>query len=102
MAERKAKLRQRIPWGIKTFALTFGFVGILTGLGIYQVWQQYEVYSLGVELSHETLSYRALLDNNRRLRLERATLKRGERVRKEATERMGMRIPMPHQVVEIR
>lgn len=92
----------RVIWGVKSFLLTLTFVGILSGLGMYQVWHHYQVYSLGMELSSETLEYRDQLEENRRLRLELATLKRVERIRGEARKRLGMRVPAPQDIREIR
>ena len=82
--------------------LTFMFVTLLTSLGIYQVWQRYQVYALGLELSTSTLQYRAHLQENRKLRLELATMKRADRIRTEAAERLGMGVPAPQDIVEIR
>ncbi|MFT5431433.1 MAG: cell division protein FtsL [Myxococcota bacterium] len=98
VAERET---ERAIWGIKTFLLTLVFVSVLVGLGIYQVWHRYQVYSLGMDLSSETLSYRDGLDHNRKLKLELATLKRVERIRGEAEERLGMRVPAPQDVIEV-
>jgi len=78
------------------------FVTLLTSLGIYQVWQRYQVYALGLELSTGTLQYRAQLQENRKLRLELATMKRADRIRAEASERLGMGVPAPQDIVEIR
>ena len=89
-------------WGVKRLALTLSFVGVLTGLGLFQVWQRYQVYRLGMQLSAETLRYRSLLDDNAKLKLELATLKRVGRIRHEAEERLHMRTPVPHDIVEIR
>ena len=61
----------------------------------------FDLYSLGMSLSGETLRYRALLEDKKKLRLERATLKQPERIRQEAAARCGMRVPAPTDVVEI-
>jgi cell division protein FtsL len=82
--------------------LTLVFVAVLTSLGIYQVWQRYEVYSLGLSLSTETLQYSSLLDESRKLKLELATIKRAGRIRREAANRLGMHVPPPQDIVEIR
>jgi cell division protein FtsL len=96
-----AQVKSSPYWGLKTFALTLGFVIALLSLGVYQVWQRYDLYSLGMSLSGETLRYRALLEDKKKLRLERATLKQPERIRQEAAARCGMRVPAPTDVVEI-
>ncbi len=109
MAQRKQKQGKepsrggpKLSWGLRSFVLVAVFVSILTSLGIYQVWHRYQVYQLGMELSTETLKYRSMLDESRRLRLELATLKRVERIRREASDRLGMRVPAPQDIVEIR
>jgi len=96
-----AQVKSSPYWGLKTFALTLGFVIALLSLGVYQVWQRYDLYSLGMSLSGETLRYRALVEDRKKLRLERATLKRAERIRQEAASRLGMHHPAPTDVVEI-
>ena len=98
-AERET---ERVIWGLKTFLLTFVFVGVLVGLGIYQVWHRYQVYSLRMQLSSETLQYRDGLEENRKLRLELATLKRVDHIRAEAHERLQMRVPAPDDIIEVR
>ncbi len=92
----------RAGWGVKPFTLILTFVGLLVVLGVYLVWTRYQVYTLGVELSRETIRYRALLDEQKKLRLELSTLKRPARIRKEAAERLGMQVPAPQDIVEIR
>ena len=100
--ESTSQAAGRVFWGVRSFVLTLLFVGMLTGLGIYQVWHRYQVYSLGMELSEETLRYRAYLEENRKLRLELATLKRVEQIRTKAADRLDMRVPAPQDIVEIR
>ncbi|MFT7621298.1 MAG: cell division protein FtsL [Myxococcota bacterium] len=92
----------RLPLGIRNFVLIFTFVGVLTSLGVYQVFHRHRVYSMARELSTETLRYRTLLDESRKLRLELATLKRVGRIRREASDRLGMHVPAPQDIVEIR
>ena len=99
--ERAPEAERRV-WGIKTFTLTLVFVAVLAALGVYQVRQRYQVYSLGVSLSQATLEYRVALDQNKKLRLELATLKRAGRIRREAAERLEMHVPAPQDIVEIR
>ena len=93
---------RRVIWGAKAFALTAVWVVILVALGLYQVWQRHQVHFLGVELSNETLQYRRAYDENRRLRLELASVKHVDRVRADAEKRLGMRVPAPQDLIEIR
>ncbi|HIA03897.1 MAG TPA: hypothetical protein EYN66_18675 [Myxococcales bacterium] len=93
---------RRYAEGIRSFVLTLVFVAVLSALGMYQVWQRFEVYALGLELSTETLQYRSMLDDSRKLKLELATIKRAGVVRQEAATRLNMHVPPPQKVVEIR
>ena len=92
----------RRVWGVKVFLLSFGFVTALSLLGMYRVWTQYQVYSLGQDLSRETLQYRAARDENQKLTLELSTLKETRVIRSKAEKRLGMLQPAPQDVVEIR
>ena len=92
----------RVVWGAKVFAFTVLWVGALVGLGLYHVWQRHEVHQLGVELSTETLKYRSRYEENRKLRLELASVKRADRVRARAENRLEMRVPAPQDLIEIR
>jgi cell division protein FtsL len=92
----------RRVWGVKVFLLSFGFVTVLSLLGMYRVWTQYQVYSLGQDLSRETLQYRSAREENQKLTLELSTLKEARVVRSRAEQRLGMHQPAPQEVVEIR
>ena len=93
---------RRVIWGAKAVGLTAAWVAVLVVLGLYQVWQRHQIHLLGVELSTQTLRYRAAYEENRKLRLELASVKHVDRVRDEAEKRLGMRIPAPQDLVEIR
>jgi cell division protein FtsL len=92
----------RVVWGAKAFALTFLWVGALTALGVYHVRNRHEVHRLGVELSTETLRYRSRYEENRKLRLELSSVKHADRVRDQAEKHLGMRVPAPQDLIEIR
>lgn len=94
--------RRRAPWGVKTIVLTLLFVTSISLLGMYQVWQRYQVYRLGMELSHETLRYRSLLEEHKKLKLELATLKNVDRLVERAEGHLEMHVPAPQEIVEIR
>jgi len=94
--------RRRAPWGVKTVALTLAFVSTMTALGMFQVWQRYQVYRLGMELSTETLRYRSLLEEHKKLKLELATLKNVDKLVERAEGRLDMHVPAPQEIVEIR
>jgi cell division protein FtsL len=93
---------RRYAEGIRSFVLTLLFVAVLSSLGIYQVWQRFEVYVLGLQLSTETLQYRSALEDGRKLKLELATIKRAGVIRQQAADRLDMRVPPPQDIVEIR
>lgn len=92
----------RVVWGLKAFGYTALYVSILVGLGLYQVWHRHELHRLGVQLSTETLQYRAAYEENRKLRLELASVKHADRVREEAERKLHMRVPAPQDIIEIR
>ena len=92
----------RRVWGVKVFLMSFGFVTLLSLLGMYRVWTQYQIYSIGQDLSRETLQYRAAREENQKLTLELSTLKEARVIRSRAEQRLGMYQPAPQDVVEIR
>jgi len=92
----------RVVWGVRTFVLTALFVAALTTLGVYQVWLRYEEHRMGMALSTQTLRFQSLLDENKQLRTELATLKSPERIRRDAQGRLRMHVPAPQDIVEIR
>ncbi|MCA9519820.1 MAG: cell division protein FtsL [Myxococcales bacterium] len=80
--------RQR---GIRFFVATLLFTALLTAAGIFHVWYNYEVYSLGHKLAKQTVMHRKLLDETKKLKLELSTLKRSQNLNQIAKDKLGLR-----------
>lgn len=81
--------------GIKFFVYAFVFTVLLTGAGVFHVWYNYEIYTLGYRLAQETHQHRRLLDQTKKLRLELSTLKRSQSLTRIARDKLGLR-PAEH------
>ena len=74
----------------------------LIGGSLFYVWSRIQVIRLGYEISSALKAEKALIDANKRLRLEIATLKSYARIEKFAVEELRMAKPKPEQVIVIR
>jgi cell division protein FtsL len=74
---------------------------IIGGSLIY-VWSRIQVIQAGYEISNAMKAGRVLAEENKRLRVEVATLKSYARIEKLATEELGMSKSKPDQVIIIR
>jgi cell division protein FtsL len=74
----------------------------LIGGSLFYVWSRIQVIQLGYEISNALKEERALVELNKRLRLEIATLKSYTRIEKFAVEELRMTKPKPDQVIVIR
>jgi cell division protein FtsL len=72
------------------------------GASLFYVWSRIQVIRLGYEISNALKEERALVEANKRLRLEIATLKSYSRIEKVAVEELKMVKPQPDQVIVIR
>lgn len=80
-----------------TFLLLF-----LIGGSLFYVWSRIQVIQLGYEISNALKVERTLTEENKKLRLEIATLKSYARIEKVAVEELRMAKPKPEQVIVIR
>lgn len=87
------KERLSLSPALRRLVLGIVLTAIVTALGVYHVWYQHRIRDLGKQLSAETQRHTDLLDQQKRLRRDFSGLKRQVDVRKEATERLSMRIP---------
>ncbi len=71
--ERQRARRPSRPMLVVVIVLT---IALLTTFGLYHVWTSYQLVRLGYDLSAATREYKALLEQNQRLQLEFAALKR--------------------------
>jgi len=72
------------------------------GGSLFYVWSRIQVIQLGYEISNTLKEERALIEANKKLRLEIATLKSYVRIEKLAVEELRMVKPKPEQVIVIR
>jgi cell division protein FtsL len=90
--------------GIKSkFVLLFTLLLLfLIGGSLFYVWSRIQVIQLGYEISNALKVERTLTEENKKLRLEIATLKSYARIEKVAVEELRMGKPKPEQVIVIR
>jgi cell division protein FtsL len=90
--------------GIKSkFLLLFTLLLLfLIGGSLFYVWSRIQVIQLGYEISNALKAERTLAEENKKLRLEIATLKSYARIEKVAVEELRMAKPKPDQVIVIR
>jgi cell division protein FtsL len=74
----------------------------LIGSSLFYVRSRIQVIQLGYEISNALKEDRAFNEENKKLRLEIATLKSYARIERVAIEELGMTKPKPDQVIVIR
>ncbi len=72
------------------------------GGSLFYVWSRIQVIQLGYEISNALKEERTLIEANKKLRLEIATLKSYTRIEKLAVGELRMAKPKPEQVIVIR
>lgn len=89
---------------IKSTLLLFFTLIVLSFIGssLFYVWSRIQVIQVGYEISHALKEEKALVEANKRLRLEILTLKSYSRIEKIAAEELRMAKPKPDQVIIIR
>ena len=78
------------------------FLLFLIGGALVYVWSRIQVIQAGYEISNAMKAGRGLVEENKKLRVEMATLKSYARIEKLATDELGMSKPRPDQVIIIR
>jgi len=78
------------------------FMLFLIGGSLFYVWSRIQVIQLGYEISNALKQERALTEENKKLRVDIATLKSYARIEKLAVEELRMAKPKPDQVIVIR
>ena len=74
----------------------------MIGGSLVYVWSRIQVIQAGYEISNAMKAARVLAEENKRLRVEVATLKSYARIEKLAIEELGMSKSKPDQVIIIR
>ena len=79
--------------------LLFTVLAVLTCVGLARVQSRIEILDIANEITELSEDHQRLLDRKRRLETERAYLRRPERVRAQARERLGME-PAPAERIQ--
>jgi cell division protein FtsL len=74
----------------------------LIGSSLFYVWSRIQVIQFGYEISNALKQERSLTEENKKLRVEIATLKSYARIEKLAVQELRMAKPKPDQVIVIR
>jgi cell division protein FtsL len=99
--DSKAKSRTSKSRSSKILCFAVLMLFLMTG-SLFYVWSRVQVIQLGYAISGGLKEGKKLLETNKRLRLEIATLKSYARIEKLATEELKMSKPKPDQVIVIR
>lgn len=78
------------------------FILCLIVASLFYVWSRVQVIQLGYQISSALKEEKKIIDANKRLRLEIATLKSYSRIEKMAVEELKMTKPTADQVIVIR
>lgn len=79
----------------------FGFIALLLVLSVFYVWCRVQATGLAYEISSLESSVRKANQETAELRLEVATLGTPQRLEKVAVKDLGLRFPVPDQVVTV-
>ena len=95
-------MAKNIPKSVNRIFFFVLFLLFLIGGSLFYVWSRIQVIRLGYALSNALKVERTLVEANKRLRVEIATLKSYTRIEKIAVEELRMAKPKPDQVIVIR
>ena len=79
----------------------FAFIAVLLGLSLFFVWSRIQVVHLDYAISHTESRLREVEQENRRLRLEAASLRSPGRIEQVAKRDLGLRHPALAQVIAV-
>ena len=75
---------------------------VLIGCSLFYVWSHHQIISRGYETSDAAREEQALLQENKRLRLELASLKAPGRIERMAQHELGLVAPQKEQLIIVR
>jgi cell division protein FtsL len=75
---------------------------VFIGCSLFYVWSHHQIISLGYETSEAAREEQALLQENKRLRLELASLKAPGRIERMAQHELGLVAPQKEQLIIVR
>lgn len=80
----------------------FGFVAVILGLSLFFVWSRVQVLNFEYSISSLESRIRGAEQESNRLRLEAASLRHPGRIEQVARNDLGLRLPDPSQVINVR
>lgn len=95
---RENRKRGTVRRGVRTMAFTFFVISILISFYLFFVSSRLWVVNLGYRTSQALKEQKELIEANKKLRIERATLISPERIDFYARQRLGMREPQENQI----
>jgi cell division protein FtsL len=98
----KVPKKKGFGFNLRLFLFFSLLLSFLIGGSLFYVWSRIQVIHLGYEISNAVKEGNGLVEANKRMRLEVATLKSYARIEKIAVEELNMVKPKPHQVIVIR
>lgn len=96
------KVRNRVKKRQKSVFSLFIVITIFVGSLIFFVWSRLQITHLGYQISHTNSEQKQLLQLNKQMKLEVASLTSLSRIESIAKNQLGLINPEPHQVVFIK
>ncbi|MCK4536387.1 MAG: cell division protein FtsL [Desulfuromonadales bacterium] len=78
-----------------------GFIGLFSLVSLFFVWSRVQVTSLEYDISRIEQTLRQSRQEIAQLTLEAATLSSSERIERVARNELGLRLPVPEQVITV-
>lgn len=75
------------------------FIAVIMGISLFFVWSRLQVTNLEYDLSRLETRVRDMQQEGRKLSLEAASLRHPGRIEQVARAQMGLRLPVPEQVI---
>lgn len=97
LARQKVRRSTREARKVSLFIIFMG-LSVMTGFFVF-LWIRIYTMEIGYQISDALKSHEMLLQENRKLRIERASLSAPSRIEKFARNKLGMRLPDNGQVV---
>ena len=94
-------LREVDPRSSRDLWLLLGLVATLAGGMVLYAWPHFELRQTALAKQRMERTKERLLEQNRKLRLEKATLERLRRIESIAVRDLGLRAPRPEQLVVV-
>lgn len=78
------------------------FVALVFGISLFFVWSRIQVFQFEYAISSLESELREGRQENRKLRLEAASLRNPSRIERLARNKLGLRLPDPAQIITVR